>query len=62
MIFPRNKTFVKEWELHSLEEHKTMIEMLRNHDFNSAADISGTCIGHFPYRNALSVNIILPST
>ena len=36
--FPRNKTFVKEWELHSLEEHKTMIEMLRNHDFNSAAD------------------------
>lgn len=36
--FPRNKTFVKEWELHSLEEHKTMIEMLRSHDFNSAAD------------------------
>lgn len=36
--FPRNKTFVKEWEVHSLEEHKAMIDMFRSHDFNGAAD------------------------
>lgn len=36
--FPRNKTFVKEWELHSLDEHKTMIDLLRKGDFNGAAE------------------------
>ena len=36
--FPRNKTFVKEWELHSLEEHAAMIKLLKEHDFNGAAD------------------------
>jgi DNA-binding GntR family transcriptional regulator len=36
--FPRNKTYVKEWELHSLEEHKTLIELLRKGDFNGAAE------------------------
>lgn len=36
--FPRNKSFVKEWEMHSLEEHAAMISLLRGHDFNSAAD------------------------
>lgn len=36
--FPRNKAFVKEWELHSLEEHKELISLLRKPDFNAAAD------------------------
>ena len=36
--FPRNKTYVKEWELHSLEEHKMLIELLRKGDFNGAAE------------------------
>ncbi|MEG1603849.1 MAG: GntR family transcriptional regulator [Cloacibacillus sp.] len=36
--FPRNKSFVKEWELHSLDEHNTIIELMRAHDFNGAAD------------------------
>ena len=36
--FPRNKTYVKEWELHSLEEHKALIELLRKGDFNGAAE------------------------
>ena len=36
--FPRNKTFVKEWEVHSLDEHAAMIKLLRDHDFNGAAD------------------------
>lgn len=36
--FPRNKTFVKEWEIHSLDEHKTMIELFRRGDFNGAAE------------------------
>lgn len=36
--FPRNKTFVKEWELHSLEEHQAMVDLLKMHDFNGAAD------------------------
>ena len=36
--FPRSKSFVKEWEMHSIEEHNTMIRLLREHDFNSAAD------------------------
>ena len=36
--FPRNKSFVKEWEVHSLDEHADMIKLLREHDFNGAAD------------------------
>lgn len=36
--FPRNKNFVKEWELHSLDEHKAMIDLLRKQNFNGAAD------------------------
>ncbi|MBR4400674.1 MAG: GntR family transcriptional regulator [Synergistes sp.] len=36
--FPRNKAFVKEWEVHSLEEHRAMTDLLKNHDFNGAAD------------------------
>lgn len=36
--FPRNKTFVKEWEIHSLDEHKTMIDLFRRGDFNGAAE------------------------
>lgn len=36
--FPRNKTFVKEWELHSLDEHQTMIDLFRVGDFNGAAE------------------------
>lgn len=36
--FPRNKTYVKEWEMHSLDEHKAMIDLLRKEDFNGAAD------------------------
>lgn len=36
--FPRNKTFVKDWELHSLEEHKAMISLFRSGDFNGAAE------------------------
>lgn len=36
--FPRNKMFVKEWEVHSVEEHKAMIDLFRAHNFNGAAD------------------------
>ena len=36
--FPRNKSFVKEWEVHSLDEHAAMIKLLKEHDFNGAAD------------------------
>lgn len=36
--FPRNKSFVKEWEVHSLDEHAAITELLRKHDFNGAAD------------------------
>ncbi|MDO4987644.1 MAG: GntR family transcriptional regulator [Synergistes sp.] len=36
--FPRNKAFVKEWELHSLSEHEEMISLLRKKDFNGMAD------------------------
>lgn len=36
--FPRNRTFVKEWEIHSLGEHAAMIDLMRKHDFNGAAD------------------------
>lgn len=36
--FPRNKTFVKEWELHSLDEHSVMIDLFRAGDFNGAAE------------------------
>lgn len=36
--FPRNKTFVKEWELHSVGEHDELIALLRRGDFNGAAD------------------------
>ena len=36
--FPRNKAFVKEWELHSVVEHQTMVDLLKEHDFNGAAD------------------------
>ena len=36
--FPRNKTFVKEWEIHSLDEHKAMIALFRSQDFNGAAE------------------------
>lgn len=36
--FPRNKVFVKEWELHSVGEHDELIALLRAEDFNGAAD------------------------
>lgn len=36
--FPRNKTYIKEWELHSLDEHQALIELLRKGDFSGAAD------------------------
>lgn len=36
--FPRNKAFVKEWEMHSLGEHEELIALLRRQDFNGAAD------------------------
>ena len=36
--FPRNKAFVKEWELHSIDEHRTMIDLFRHGDFNGAAE------------------------
>lgn len=36
--FPRNKTFVKEWELHSLDEHARMVELFRAGDFSGAAE------------------------
>jgi DNA-binding GntR family transcriptional regulator len=36
--FPRNKTYVKEWELHSVEEHAQLTNLLRNANFNGAAD------------------------
>lgn len=36
--FPRNKVFVKEWELHSLGEHDELIALLRAEDFSGAAD------------------------
>lgn len=36
--FPRNKTYVKEWEMHSLDEHTELIRLLRSADFNGAAD------------------------
>ena len=36
--FPRNKVFVKEWEMHSLDEHKAMIDLFRAGNFNGAAE------------------------
>jgi DNA-binding GntR family transcriptional regulator len=36
--FPRNKTFVKEWELHSLDEHAKMVGLFRAGDFGGAAE------------------------
>jgi DNA-binding GntR family transcriptional regulator len=36
--FPRNKAFVKQWEVHSLDEHSELIELMRKPDFNAAAD------------------------
>ena len=36
--FPRNKVFVKEWEMHSLDEHKAMIYLFRAGNFNGAAE------------------------
>lgn len=36
--FPRNKVFVKEWELHSVDEHDELIALFRRGDFNGAAD------------------------
>lgn len=36
--FPRNKVFVKEWELHSVGEHDELVALLRAEDFNGAAD------------------------
>lgn len=36
--FPRNKVFVKEWELHSVGEHDELIALLRAEDFDGAAD------------------------
>lgn len=36
--FPRNKTFVKEWERHSVGEHDELIALFRRGDFNGAAD------------------------
>lgn len=36
--FPRNKVFVKDWEMHSLDEHKAMIDLFRAADFNGAAE------------------------
>lgn len=36
--FPRNKVFVKDWELHSVDEHDELITLFRRGDFNGAAD------------------------
>lgn len=36
--FPRNTVFVKEWELHSVDEHDELIALFRRGDFNGAAD------------------------
>lgn len=36
--FPRNKAFVKEWELHSVDEHDELTGLLRKGDWNGAAD------------------------
>ena len=36
--FPRKKTFVKEWELRSIEEHRELIRLLEADDAPAAAD------------------------
>lgn len=48
--FPRNKVFVKEWELHSVGEHDELITLLRGDDFNGAADFMRDVHWSFPVQ------------
>lgn len=48
--FPRNKAFVKEWELHSLDEHSDLTNLLRRGDFNGAAEYIRDVHWSFPVQ------------
>jgi DNA-binding GntR family transcriptional regulator len=48
--FPRSKTFVKEWEVNSLNEHQAMIDLFKAGDFNGAAEYVRDVHWSFPVQ------------